>query len=714
MISKILDPTFSNRAIFNTFMNHQNSAEFEQLNSIKSELARLNYAYYVLDAPIESDAYYDELYQKLKSIEEQFPEWVTADSPTQRIGGQPLEQFESVTHSKQMFSLENAFSNEDMQAFIKRIQERLEVSSDALEFVAEPKMDGLAISIRYENGVLVQAATRGDGVTGEDVTHNIRTIRSIPLKLFAANSSKNNSRHESELEPPQVLEVRGEIFMSKTSFENLNKKQAELGQKTFANPRNAAAGTLRQLDSKIAAKRNLSLYLYGWGEISDDYQWPETYAEVLTQLKKWGLPTHPLADTLIGLDAIEDYYDRLQAQRNALPYEIDGIVYKLNKIKGQETLGFTSKAPRWAIARKFPAQEVWTELLGIDIQVGRTGALTPVARLKPVEVGGVVVSNATLHNLDEIQRKDTRVGDWVVVRRAGDVIPEVVGPVLAKRKSELAQFEMPEACPVCNSEVIKEEDKAVYRCPGGLFCPAQAKRALQHFVSRKAMDIQGLGNKLINQLNDRGLLKHPNDFYALTIEQLAELDRMAVKSATNVIQAIEASKETTLPRFLFSLGIPEVGEVTAKNLANHFKSLDKVMGASLEALIEVDDVGDIVAHHIETFFAQPHNQEVIQGLIHAGIHWPEITDKTETNAALAENPFFGKTVVITGTLETMGRSDAKAHFEALGAKVTGSVSKKTDYLLAGEKAGSKLSKAESLGVTVLSEQSFISQIEALN
>ena len=694
-------------------MTQQSSPEFTRLEAIKSELAKLNYAYYVLDTPIESDAYYDELYHELKSLEKQYPQWITEDSPTQRIGGQPLEQFVSVTHAKQMFSLENAFSHEDMQAFAKRIQERLGTSNEALEFVAEPKMDGLAISIRYEKGILVQAATRGDGVTGEDVTHNIRTIRSIPLKLFTANSSHENSNNENSPKIPDVLEVRGEIFMSKPVFENLNRKQAEQGQKTFANPRNAAAGTLRQLDCKIAAERNLSLYLYGWGEISSDYQWPETYAEVLTQLKNWGLPTHPLAETLTGLNAIENYYDRLQAQRNDLPYEIDGIVYKLNQIKGQERLGFTAKAPRWAIARKFPAQEVWTELLGIDIQVGRTGALTPVARLEPVEVGGVIVSNATLHNLDEIQRKDTRVGDWVIVRRAGDVIPEVVGPVLAKRTEELAQFEMPKTCPVCDSEVFKEEDKAVYRCSGGLFCPAQAKRALQHFVSRKAMDIQGLGDKLINQLADCGLLKHPNDFYHLTIDEIAKLDRMAIKSATKVVDAIEASKYTTLPRFLFSLGIPEVGEVTAKNLANHFKNLEDVMNASIEQLIEVDDVGEIVAHHIETFFAQPHNQEVIEGLIGAGIHWPEITDSNEVADELADNPYFGKTVVITGTLETMGRTDAKVKFEELGAKVTGSVSKKTDYLLAGEKAGSKLTKAQSLGVTVLSEQDFLSQIAEL-
>lgn len=682
--------------------SQSNSQEFKHLQQLKAELSKLSYAYYVLDNPLASDAYYDKLYTELKAIEQAHPDWVTPDSPTQRVGDQPLKSFVSIAHAKQMFSLENAFSAEDMQAFIKRIQERF--SNQSLSMVAEPKMDGLAISIRYEKGILVQAATRGDGVVGEDVTHNIRTIRSIPLKLFHTNE-------QDATEIPEVLEVRGEVFMTKSALEALNAEQQAKGLKVFANPRNAAAGTLRQLDSKVTATRNLSLYLYGWGQISSDFVLPKTYDAVLNQLKLWGLPTHPLAKTLHNVEQnfeqIEHYYQQLEATRNSLPYEIDGIVYKLNSISLQDQLGFTAKFPRWAIARKFPAQEVWTQLLAIEIQVGRTGALTPVARLQPVEVGGVVVSNATLHNYDEIQRKDTRVGDCVIVRRAGDVIPEVVGPVFEKRQKALEVFAMPKHCPECGSEVIKETEKSVYRCSGGLFCPAQAKRALAHFVSRKAMDIQGLGEKLINQLADQKLLKHPNDFYHLTVEQLTSLERMALKSATNVVNAIEASKHTTLPRFLFALGIPEVGEVTAKNLAQHFQNLDSIMMANSDEFIVVEDVGEIVAQHLETFFAQPHNQEVIEDLLAAGVHWPEIKTVQAADSGSQNSPFYEKIVVVTGTLSTMSRDEAKARLEAEGAKVTGSVSKKTDFLVAGDKAGSKLSKAQSLGISILTEQEFI-------
>lgn len=685
----------------------EKNPEFQKLQALKAELSKLSHAYYVLDMPLASDAHYDSLYAELKTLEKNHPDWITPDSPTQRVGDQPLASFVTIKHAKQMFSLENAFSYDDMQTFVTRIQERF--SDNKLNFVAEPKMDGLAISIRYEDGILVQAATRGDGVNGEDVTHNIRTIKSIPLKLF--NTSQNKSSPQASI--PKVLEVRGEVFMSKSVFEKLNNVQQQQQQKLFANPRNAAAGTLRQLDAKIAASRNLSLYLYGWGEISDDFKLPETYEQTLNQFSDWGLPVHPLAKTLTGLQEIERYYQELINQRNSLPYEIDGIVYKLNSIALQQRLGYTSKFPRWAIARKFPAQEVWTQLLGIEIQVGRTGALTPVARLDPVKVGGVMVSNATLHNYDEIQRKDTRVGDCVIVRRAGDVIPEVVGPVIGKRETDLPRYTMPSHCPECGSDVIKEQDKAVYRCSGGLFCPAQAKRALHHFVSRKAMDIQGLGDKLINQLADKSLLKHPNDFYNLKVEQVATLERMALKSATNVINAIEASKNTTLPRFLFALGIPEVGEVTAKNLAQHFKSLDALMNADSEAFIAVEDIGEIVAKHLETFFAQPHNQEVIAALLEAGIHWPEVNSQQALVQNSEQNPYFEKTVVITGTLENMGRSDAKAQLEAFGAKVTGSVSKKTDFLLAGDQAGSKLTKAQQLGIKVLTEEEFLAQLESL-
>jgi DNA ligase (NAD+) len=525
---------------------------------------------------------------------------------------------------------------------------------------------------------------------GEDVTHNVRTIRCIPLKLRGAGW-------------PAVLEVRGEVFMTKAALEKINQTQLAQGDKAFANPRNAAAGSLRQLDPTITAKRPLSFFCYGWGELSADWTRPTHYSAMLAYLKDWGLPINPLAEVVQGQPGLVAYYDKLQALRDQLDYEIDGIVYKLDRLDWQVRLGFTSKFPRWAIARKFPAQEVWTPLLGIDVQVGRTGALTPVARLEPVLVGGVMVSNATLHNMDEIQRKDVRIGDRVIVRRAGDVIPEVVGPVLSLRPDHTSLFEMPLHCPECGSDVVKEADKAVYCCTGGLFCPAQRKRALAHFVSRKAMDIQGLGEKLIDQLVSAGLVAHPDDFYQLKLEQLAGLERMALKSAQKVINAIDASKQTTLARFIYALGIPEVGEVTAKQLAKHFGRLDALQNACLTQLIAVPDVGEIVAQHLMQFFAQPHNLEVIEGLLAAGVHWPAIEV-----AVVAENSAFaGKTCVLTGSLQQLTREQAKAELEALGAKVAGSISAKTDYLIAGEKAGSKLSKAQALGVAVLTEAEFI-------
>ena len=667
-----------------------------ELNVLKQRLAELNHAYYVLDNPLVSDAQYDELYRQLLEIEKNHPDWVTDDSPSQRVGDKPLSHFESVTHAVPMFSLDNAFSQADLVDFQRRIKDRLHTALD-VEFSAEPKMDGLAINIRYENGRLKQATTRGDGLVGEDVTHNIRTLQSLPLHLFGTGW-------------PEVLEVRGEVFMSKKVFNALNEECVQRDEKPFANPRNAAAGTLRQLDPKVAAQRKLSLYLYGWGQISEEWSLPETYCEAIQTFKTWGLPVNPDAQVVLGASGMAEYYDRLIAKRVELPYEIDGIVYKVNALDSHKTLGFTAKAPRWAIARKFPAEEVWTDLLGIEVQVGRTGALTPVARLQPVAVGGVVVSNATLHNQDEIERKDIRIGDKVIVRRAGDVIPEIVGPVLTQRSDQVTKFTMPLTCPECHSEVIKEHDKAVYRCTGGLFCPAQRKRALQHFVSRKAMDIVGLGDKLIVQLADTGLVKHPDDFYKLDIDSLENLERMARKSAQKVIDAIEASKQTTLARFIFSLGIPEVGEVTAKNLANYFLSLETIIGANKEQLLEVDDVGDIVAQHIVTFFAQPHNQEVVEGLINAGVHWPTPAQvKSDTDSA-----FTGKVVVLTGSLMQVTRAEAKQQLEALGAKVTGSVSAKTDFVIAGEKAGSKLTKAESLGISVLTEAEWIAMMGEIN
>lgn len=662
-----------------------------RLIELKNRINELNYAYYVDDNPLVSDAQYDVLYQELLQIEKAHPELVTSDSPSQRVGDQPLDKFNSVQHAIPMLSLDNAFSQEDLVEFQRRIQERLQ-TTDSLAFSAEPKMDGLAISIRYEKGLLVQAATRGDGVTGEDVTHNIKTMQSVPLALKGSGW-------------PSILEVRGEVFMSKKTFNALNERQQALGEKVFANPRNAAAGTLRQLDPKVAAKRNLSLYLYGWGQLSEDWALPKFYNEVITAFSQWGLPINPDSSVVIGAEGLSEYYQSLLLKRPNLPYEIDGIVYKVNELAHYPKLGFTAKAPRWAIARKFPAEEVWTDLLAIDIQVGRTGALTPVARLEPVAVGGVVVANATLHNQDEIERKDIRIGDKVIVRRAGDVIPEVVAPVIAQRPDNTQKFTMPTQCPICQSDVVKEEDKAVYRCTGGLYCEAQRKRALQHFVSRKAMDIVGLGDKLIDQLADMNLVRHPDDLYKLDVATLAGLERMATKSAENVIEAIKTSKDTTLPRFIFALGIPEVGEVTAKNLAQYFKTLDALAKATEAELIEVNDVGDVVAKHIVHFFQQAHNQEVINGLLSAGIHWPETTELIQV-----ESPFSGKVVVITGTLHSITRSEAKQQLEALGAKVTGSVSKKTDYLLAGEKAGSKLSKAQSLGVKVMTEQEWMAMM----
>lgn len=673
-------------------------ALLERLNELKARINQLNYAYYVEDNPLVSDAQYDELYQQLLSIENQYPEFVTPDSPSQRVGDQPLDKFTSVKHAVPMLSLDNAFEQNDLVDFQRRIKDRLEVTQD-IEFSAEPKMDGLAINIRYENGILKQATTRGDGVTGEDVTHNIRTMQSVPLVLQGKGW-------------PQVLEVRGEVFMSKKTFFSLNEKQIARGDKVFANPRNAAAGTLRQLDPKIAAQRHLSLYLYGWGELSNDWQKPALYSETIKAFAQWGLPTNPDAAVVIGATGMQSYYEQLQLKRAELPYVIDGIVYKVNQLADYERLGFTAKAPRWAIARKFPAEEVWTDLLAIDIQVGRTGALTPVARLQPVSVGGVMVANATLHNQDEIERKDVRIGDKVIVRRAGDVIPEVVGPVIAQRPAVTTKFSMPTHCPICDSAVIKEEDKAVYRCTGGLYCAAQRKRALQHFVSRKAMDIVGLGDKLIDQLAEQNIVKHPDDLYKLDVETLAQLERMAHKSAQNVVAAIELSKETSLPRFIFALGIPEVGEVTAKNLAQHFKTLDDIANADVESLVLVPDVGEVVAQHLVNFFEQPHNQEVISALLAAGIHWPAI--EAPEKSIQTDSPFTNKVVVLTGSLQQMTRTDAKQILEKLGAKVTGSVSQKTDFVIAGEKAGSKLTKAESLGVAVLTEQEWITMMGESN
>ena len=658
----------------------------QRIQQLRDEINHHNYLYYVQDAPEIPDAEYDRLLRELQALEAKHPELITPDSPTQRVGAEPIKAFGQVKHKIPMLSLDNAFSDEEVSDFDRRVRERLEI--DTIEYVAEPKLDGLAISIRYENGQLVQAATRGDGVTGENVTHNVRTIASVPLRLMGDDY-------------PPVLEVRGEVYMPKAGFEEMNAKAREKGEKEFANPRNAAAGSLRQLDPRISAERPLSMYCYGIGDV-EGQDMPETHTGILAALRQWGLRVSPEIKTVRGVSEVLEYYRKLGQKREALPYEIDGVVYKVNRLDQRETLGFVARAPRWAIAHKFPAQEELTKLLDIEVQVGRTGAITPVARLEPVFVGGVTVSNATLHNEDEIKRKDVRIGDTVIVRRAGDVIPEVASVVLSKRPKKAKRFVMPTECPVCGSDVIKVEGEAVARCTGGLFCEAQRKQAIKHFASRKAMDIDGLGDKLVEQLSDEGLIHDVADLYSLKQDQVAQLERMGEKSAANLIAALEKSKRTSLDRFLFALGIREVGEATAQILANHFATLEAIESASLEQLQNVPDVGPVVAAHIQVFFQQPHNLEVIEKLIEAGVNWPVI-ERIEQ----AEQPLAGQVIVLTGSLESMSRDQAKQALQSLGAKVTGSVSKKTDFVIAGAEAGSKLTKAQQLGIEILDEARFI-------
>jgi len=653
-----------------------------RLSQLCDQLNRYNHHYYVLDEPLVPDSEYDRLMRELQQIEKEFPALLTPDSPSQRVGGEPLDAFDEVQHRVPMLSLGNAFSSEDMADFDRRNRGMLETKNEIL-YCAEPKLDGLAISLRYENGLLVQAATRGDGATGEDVTHNVRTIKTVPLKLIGSGW-------------PEVLEVRGEIFMPKEGFDKLNERALKKGEKAFANPRNAAAGSLRQLDPKIAAQRPLDMLCYGFGEIVGD-SLAEVQSESIQALAQWGFNVSPEMKQVIGVQGCLDYFADIGARRDDLEYDIDGVVFKVDRYEQQDALGFVSKAPRWAIAHKFPAQEEMTELLAIDIQVGRTGSLTPVARLKPVKVGGVTVTNATLHNEDEIRRKDTREGDTVIIRRAGDVIPQVVSVVLDRRPDNAQPFVMPSACPECDSEVIRDEEAAI-RCSGGLFCPAQRKEAIKHFAARKALDIEGLGDKLVEQLVDEGLIDNPADLYRLTFEQLEGLERMGAKSAENLLASLEQSKATTLARFLFSLGIREVGEATAQSLANYFGSLEQITQADRESLQQVPDVGPIVAERITTFFRQLHNREVLASLLAVGLHWDPIVVKSDK-----ERKLLGKTIVLTGTL-SRPRGAIKADLQALGAKVTGSVSAKTDYLVAGAEAGSKLAKAEKLGVEILDEQ----------
>ena len=683
-------------------MSHDQPSLFDELPTPKAEdskkasirvrqlhdlLNQANHAYYVLDDPSIPDAEYDRMFRELSELEALFPVLLANDSPTQRVGAAPLAKFEQVTHEVPMLSLDNAFVDEDMVDFDRRVSERLAAAAD-IEYACEPKLDGIAVSLLYEGGVLTRAATRGDGSTGENITQNIRTVASIPLKLLG------------DVHPP-VLEVRGEVYMPKSSFDALNEKARLNDEKAFVNPRNAAAGSLRQLDSKITAGRRLEFCCYSLGRVEGAVL-PEQHNEILAQFGRWGFITNAESKVVLGAGGCQDYYDQLAEKRNQLAYEIDGIVFKVNDIGKQQQLGFISRAPRWAIARKFPAQEEMTILEDVEFQVGRTGAITPVARLKPVFVGGVTVSNATLHNMDEINRLGVRIGDTVIIRRAGDVIPKVVKVVLEKRPEGTSDIQFPKSCPVCESRVERVEDEAITRCTGGLFCGAQRKEAIKHFASRKAMDIDGLGDKIVEQLVDENLIKSFADLYSLNFDEVSKLDRLGEKSAKNLLTSIENSKATTLAKFLYALGIREVGVATALNLQNHFLDIRILVKASFEDLIAVDDVGPIVAKRILSFFAEPHNQSVIDGLIKSGINWPEIEKKSQEQMPLA-----GKTFVVTGTLLHMGRDQAKGYLQSLGAKVAGSVSAKTHALVAGEKAGSKLQKAQDLELEILDESAFI-------
>ena len=666
-----------------------------QIDNLRKTLRQYEYEYHVLDNPTVPDSEYDRLFHQLKALELEHPEFLTSDSPTQRVGAKPLSGFSQIRHEIPMLSLDNAFSDEEFNAFVKRIEDRLIILPKPLTFCCEPKLDGLAVSILYVNGVLTQAATRGDGTTGEDITANIRTIRNIPLQLLTDN-------------PPTRLEVRGEVFMPHAGFERLNEYALEHGEKTFANPRNAAAGSLRQLDPNITSKRPLVLNAYGIG-IAEGVELPNTHYARLQWLKSIGIPVNPEIRLCNGTNEVLDFYRDIQNKRSSLGYDIDGTVLKINDIALQNELGFISKAPRWAIAYKFPAQEELTVLNDVEFQVGRTGAITPVAKLKPVFVAGVTVSNATLHNGDEIERLNIAIGDTVVIRRAGDVIPQIIGVLHERRPDNAKPIIFPTNCPVCDSQIIRIEGEAVARCTGGLFCAAQRKEALKHFVSRKAMDIDGVGGKLIEQLVDRELVHTPADLFKLDLTTLTRLERMGAKSAENALNSLEKAKSTTLARFIFALGIREVGEATALNLANHFKTLDALKAADLEQLQQVPDVGEVVANRIFVFWREAHNVAVVDDLIAQGVHWETVEVKEAS-----ENLFKDKTVVLTGTLTQMGRNEAKVLLQQLGAKVSGSVSSKTDFVIAGDAAGSKLAKAQELNIAVLTEEEFLEQVNILN
>lgn len=664
---------------------------------LRDQINTYNYQYYALDNPTIPDAEYDRLFRQLQALENDFRELITIDSPTQRVGSQPLDSFSQVTHKMPMLSLDNAFNNEELNDFNRRILDRLASLdirvNDDIEYACEPKLDGIAVSLLYQDGLLVQGATRGDGTTGEDITQNVRTIRSIPLKLNESAIGEGNKI-------PEIIEVRGEIYMPKAGFEQLNAKAIENGEKTFANPRNAAAGSLRQLDAKITAQRPLEMCAYSVGLVEGGSM-PTHHTGVLKTLSSWGLRINTEMAQVKGIQACSEYFTRLEKKRADLAYDIDGIVFKVNDLLLQKQLGFVSRAPRWAIAKKFPAQEEMTQLLDVEFQVGRTGAITPVARLQPVFVGGVTVSNATLHNKDEIERLDVRVGDTVIIRRAGDVIPQIVSVVTERRPENVEPIVFPATCPVCDSPTEHIEGEAVIRCTGGLVCPAQVKEAIKHYVSRKALDVDGLGDKLVEQLVGFRYIRTVADLYDLQLEQLVAMERMGEKSAKNLLAALDKSKQTTLPRFIYALGIREVGEATARNLAQTFGDIAPLMSANKDTLEKINDVGPVVAHFIVEFFAQEHNQVMIAALKDKGITWP-IVEINTNGLPLAE-----LTYVLTGTLSQLTRDQAKEHLQRLGANVTGSVSKKTHFVVAGASAGSKLKKAEDLGIDILDEDGLI-------
>ncbi len=661
----------------------------DKIQELIGKISAFDYQYYVLDNPSISDFEYDKIFRSLVDLENENPELIRPDSPSQRVGGKALDAFESVIHRQAMLSLNNAFDDDELIAFDKRIKD--DIGIDEVEYAVEPKFDGLAITLTYENGIFVQGATRGDGYTGENVTHNLKTIRSIPTKL-------------NYIHPPKLLEVRGEVLMLKKDFELLNQKQESLGEKQFANPRNAAAGSLRQLDPRITATRPLTFFSYGLGVCEPNLNL-KTHTQTIQLLKQFNLPISDLSTSVKGIKGLQSFYDKVSKLRNALAYDIDGVVYKVNSFNYQNELGFVSRAPRWAIAHKFPAEEALTEILDINVQVGRTGAITPVARLKPVFVGGVTVTNATLHNEDEMTRKDVHIGDIVSVRRAGDVIPEIVRVLINKRPKTIKKFRMPTECPECGSALVRIDDEAIIRCSGGLVCPAQQKQSIIHFASRKAMDIEGLGDKSVEQLVTVGLIHELPDIFKLKLEQLINLDRMAEKSSRNLLDAIEKSKSTSLPRFIYALGIRNVGESTAKDLAGFYGDLDEIMKQTEESLQIVPDIGPTVAKSISDFFRQTKSREVINSLIGLGVHWPKYDIKKSSSGIFAT-----KTFVLTGTLPSMSREEAKSIIEMNGGKVVGSVSKKTDYVVAGSDAGSKLTTAQELGLKIISQQELLKLI----